>query len=185
MATSGFIAGKPLKTGSTPKIVERPLIRRRMIDFLMKILGTIPWKCPLPVLSSENRSDRKSPKIRKRLKICLLALFGGNQTWWVWCQYQISYPPTHFRFNRKLSVFRHFYVIGRKSRVETGVIRDAELNDVISFEIRPLISGLNRKLSVFRDFWEISSNLKAKTGVIRGAQSDEVISFEIHQRISG
>ena len=145
MPTSGFIAGKSLKTGSTPKIVDRPLIRRRMIDFLMKILGTIPWKCLLPVLSSENRSDRKSPKIRKRVKIStLLAPFGGNQTRWVWCQYQILYPTTHFRFNRKLSVFRHFYIIGSKSKVETGVIRHAELNDVINFEIKPIISGFNR-----------------------------------------
>ena len=31
-----------LKTGSTPNIVDRPLIRRGMVDFLMKILGTIP-----------------------------------------------------------------------------------------------------------------------------------------------
>ena len=31
--------------------------------------------------------------------------------------------------------FRKFCIKGRNSRVETGEIKDAELNDVISFEI--------------------------------------------------
>ena len=53
--------------------------------------------------------------------------------------------PGNYRF------FRHFCAIGRNSRVETGVIKDAELNYVITFEIQPIISGLNRKLSLFRD----------------------------------
>ena len=43
------------KTGSYLKVVDGPLIRRRIIDFLMKILGTIPLKCLLPVLLSKNR----------------------------------------------------------------------------------------------------------------------------------
>ena len=75
---------------------------RRMVDFLIKIFGTIPWKFPLPVLSSENRSDRKYPLIRRRVKIStLMAPFGGNQTWWVWCQYQKCLKTDNFRLNRK------------------------------------------------------------------------------------
>ena len=30
------------KTGNYQKVLDRPLIRRRIIDFLMKILGNIP-----------------------------------------------------------------------------------------------------------------------------------------------
>ena len=68
----------------------------------------------------------------------------------------------------------HFCAIARNSRIETGVVRNAELNDVISFEIQPIISGFNRKLSLFRDFSEISGNLEVETGVITGAESNSL-----------
>ena len=55
-------------------------------------------------------------------------------------------------------------------KVRTGVIEDAESDDVINFKIRLRTSGLNRKLSVMRDFEEISGNLKVKTGVIENAE---------------
>ena len=58
--------------------------------------------------------------------------------------------------------------------VKTGEIRDAELNDVISFEIQSIISGYNRKLSFLKDFSEISNNFEARTRVIRGAESNSL-----------
>ena len=58
--------------------------------------------------------------------------------------------------------------------VKTAVIRDAELNDVISFEIQPVASGLNRNLSLLRDFSEISGNFEARTEVIRRAESSSL-----------
>ena len=42
MITLSFITEKLIETGSTLKIVDRPLFRRVIVDFLMKILGTIP-----------------------------------------------------------------------------------------------------------------------------------------------
>ena len=51
------------KTGSYLKIVERPLNRRAMIDFLMKIYGTIPWKCRLPVLFLKTDKTGSTKKI--------------------------------------------------------------------------------------------------------------------------
>ena len=50
------------KTGSISKVAVRPRIRRAMAYLLMKVLRTIPWKCSLPVLSPENRLDRKVPE---------------------------------------------------------------------------------------------------------------------------
>ena len=77
---------------------------------------------------------------------------------------QILAPPTHFRKNRKLSVFRDFKEMRSNLRVKSGIIRDAEPDDVISFDIHKRTSGLNRKLSVLTDFEPISSNLRVEEG---------------------
>ena len=42
--------------------------------------------------------------------------------------------------------------------VKSSIIRDAEFDDVIRFDIDSRTSVLNRKLSVFTDFEAISSN---------------------------
>ena len=47
------------KNRKCPKIADRPLIRRGMVDFVMKFLETLPWKWPLPVLLPENRKSQK------------------------------------------------------------------------------------------------------------------------------
>ena len=70
-------------------------------------------------------------------------------------------------------------------RVKSGIIRDAESDDVISFDVHPRTSGLNRTLSVLTDFEPISSNLRVETGVIRDAESENVVSFEVQTRTSG
>ena len=43
------------KTGNYQKVLDIPLIRRAIIDFLMTVLATLPKKCQLPVLSPKNR----------------------------------------------------------------------------------------------------------------------------------
>jgi len=70
-------------------------------------------------------------------------------------------------------------------RVKSGILREAESDDVIRFDIRPRTSGLNRKLSVFTDFETISGNLRVEIGVIRDADSNDVLSFKLQTRTSG
>ena len=57
--------------------------------------------------------------------------------------------------NRKLSVFKE---IRSNLWVKSGIIRDAEFDDVISFDIHSRTSGLNRKLSVFTVYFRGGSN---------------------------
>ena len=73
------------------------------------------------------------------------------------------------RYNGK----KHLYLIDKHPcnfPVKTDIIRDAESDDVISFDLYPRTSGINRKLSVFTDFEAISSNMRVETGVIRDAE---------------
>ena len=54
---------------------REPVIRRWIIDFLIKILGTIPEKCQLPVLSPKNRFipevSNGEPVIRRGFIPCI------------------------------------------------------------------------------------------------------------------
>ena len=65
-------SGYNSKTGNYPLIFDRPLFWLTMVDFLIKILGTIPWKGSLPVLSPENRLNRKKPLRRQCVKTWIL-----------------------------------------------------------------------------------------------------------------
>ena len=72
-----------------------PLIRRGIIDFLIKILGTIPQKSQLPVLSPKNRLNRKFMKKDARPRI-LCGIIGFIS------KYKESNPKNlHFRFYRR------------------------------------------------------------------------------------
>ena len=50
-----FYRQKTGKTGNYQKVLDIPLIRRAIIDFLMTVLATLPKKCQLPVLFPKNR----------------------------------------------------------------------------------------------------------------------------------
>ena len=70
------------ETRSLPRIVDRPLFRRTMVNFLMKILGTIPWQYPHPLLSLikpesvQNSCDWVRADMISFGKLCLLAKIG-------------------------------------------------------------------------------------------------------------
>ena len=61
----------------------------------------------------------------------------------------ILYRQRTSGLNRKLSIFWEFKWKSGNLRVKTGVIRDAQSDNAVSFEIEQKISGFNRKLSIF------------------------------------
>ena len=102
LISSMFNHRKATKTGSDPKIVDIPLIRRLMVDLLMKVLGTLPWKSLLPFLSLKTDKTGSALKYVNRLKYQVLGPIGDYQAWWVSCQY-------HTIYSRRSSVKTGYY----------------------------------------------------------------------------